>query len=546
MGEAHKRKGEKTMSKMKKLLAMMMTAIMVMAMGMTAMAATSGDDEVFGTKDDRGTITVNGIEGNDVVVTAYPIVKANYNNSGSFSGYESLYPDIIDATFLKGDFASERATILAKLNTIIAAEKWTPDGAPSDEAEYNASYDMAVINGTATATVPVGSYLVVISNSETKIYSPVVVSVSYKNDGNGNNLTEGNVTVEDGKAWVKESPLPTIQKTIKDLVKSANDVENGENTKGNSVDIGDEVEYTVIVPAIPYFGGTHPIFNIVDTLDNGLTFKELVSVKAGGDILGADSYTFTPEGQTLTFNFVKDEYTLNNYQAQSLVIIYKATLNENATFNASPNDNGVVLNYSKDSKVEADATPTAEAVTHTYTFDISDNLVKTGEDSVKLEDAKFKLYTDESCTTELEYVNGYRENDLTTDENGKLVIKGLEAGEYWLKETQAPTGYSLNTHAYHIVIAAKGYDENTGLITGWTVTVDDTVVADYDGNGELIGGNDPDGVGSNFEKGTFEIPNTKLSSLPSTGGIGTTIFTIGGCVIMIAAAGLFFASRKKK
>lgn len=207
MGEAHKRKGEKTMSKMKKLLAMMMTAIMVMAMGMTAMAATSGDDEVFGTKDDRGTITVNGIEGNDVVVTAYPIVKANYNNSGSFSGYESLYPDIIDATFLKGDFASERATILAKLNTIIAAEKWTPDGAPSDEAEYNASYDMAVINGTATATVPVGSYLVVISNSETKIYSPVVVSVSYKNDGNGNNLTEGNVTVEDGKAWVKERNL---------------------------------------------------------------------------------------------------------------------------------------------------------------------------------------------------------------------------------------------------------------------------------------------------------------------------------------------------
>ena len=95
-----------------------------------------------------------------------------------------------------------------------------------------------------------------------------------------------------------------------------------------------------------------------------------------------------------------------------------------------------------------------------------------------------------------------------------MVLKGLDVGIYYFKETVAPEGY-------HIADSPKGYDAQA------------EIVAPENGVTEII-------------KAETALTNTKLSSLPSTGGIGTTIFTIGGCVIMIAAAGLFFASRKKE
>ena len=87
-------------------------------------------------------------------------------------------------------------------------------------------------------------------------------------------------------------------------------------------------------------------------------------------------------------------------------------------------------------------------------------------------------------------------------------MTGLDEGNYEFKETKAPTGYSVN-------IANKAF----------TITASDNAEVSVDA-GQFV--------------------NTKLSALPATGGIGTTIFTIVGCGIMIAAAGLFFASRRKE
>ena len=89
-------------------------------------------------------------------------------------------------------------------------------------------------------------------------------------------------------------------------------------------------------------------------------------------------------------------------------------------------------------------------------------------------------------------------------EDGKLKIVGLDEGNYHFVEKVAPDGYSIN-------------DE------GYTVTITRETAEDM----------------------TLDFEDTKLASLPETGGIGTTIFTVGGCIIMIAAAGLFFASRRK-
>lgn len=107
------------------------------------------------------------------------------------------------------------------------------------------------------------------------------------------------------------------------------------------------------------------------------------------------------------------------------------------------------------------------------------------------------------------------------EEKGTVVVQGLNVGTYKFTEKTAPEGYSVNeTPAEATLVITKD--------NGGEEASDGTLVAT-----------------KNIEAST-EMSDTRLSALPSTGGIGTTIFTIGGCVIMIAAAGLFFASRRKK
>lgn len=119
-----------------------------------------------------------------------------------------------------------------------------------------------------------------------------------------------------------------------------------------------------------------------------------------------------------------------------------------------------------------------------------------------------------------------------------------------LQETKAPDGYSLNPVKIPVEIKAS-YNED-GMLASYQILVDGKVVEEngtekdskYTATYEKIDNEivvKPGDVNSD----TQNIPNTKLISLPSTGGIGTTIFTIGGCAIMIIAAGLYFASRRK-
>ena len=99
--------------------------------------------------------------------------------------------------------------------------------------------------------------------------------------------------------------------------------------------------------------------------------------------------------------------------------------------------------------------------------------------------------------------------EVVTGANGQLVVKGLDKGKYQFKEVTAPDGYSIN----------ETNSSATLTITGDKATAEFT--ADTD------------------------MRDTEVGALPETGGIGTTIFTVGGCAIMVAAAALFFMNKKK-
>lgn len=102
--------------------------------------------------------------------------------------------------------------------------------------------------------------------------------------------------------------------------------------------------------------------------------------------------------------------------------------------------------------------------------------------------------------------------EVVTDANGKVKVQGLDVGTYIFKEVTAPQGYSVNT---------------TDVSATLEVAEDDN------------------GIASGVLTQTTSMNDTKLGSLPSTGGMGTYLFTIIGVVVMAGAAGAFFMSRRR-
>lgn len=551
------------MKKLKKLFAVMLSLVMVLAMGITSFAATAGTDGKYGTADDLGNITVTGVlkEG-QVAVTAYKVIEAQYNNnSGSFSGYNSLYPNVIANTDIQGgltELSSDKLNALA--NAVIADTNKDP-------------IEMDLVKGTTntwTKAVQPGTYLVLVTNSETKSYNPMVVSVYYTNvDGSTNGLNQGNLVIQEGGATAKVSGQPKIDKVIT----SGNGTNKGNSAGFTSATEGDTVSYKVSVKPIPNYNGSYPVFNVVDTLDKGLKFvANDVTVKVlGGGENGADvtltkdtDYTFNPsknnDKTVLTVNFVVNgNYTLNNYAGKEVVITYNATLTSDATLNNNANVNDVVLNYTRDSKT-TDNNDSDEDKTFTYTFDIGSSATGTTgiinkkgdktDDINGLNGATFALYKGSQLKQDGTFDGQpYKTTDSETQglTKGQLHFTGLAAGTYYLQETKAPDGYSVNTTIFKVVIEATYYEAadegiEVGMLKTWNVKVAEGI------NGELknVASFTVNNNGQTSNISGMDIKNTSISALPSTGGIGTTIFTIVGCGIMIAAAGLFFASRRKE
>lgn len=222
-------------------------------------------------------------------------------------------------------------------------------------------------------------------------------------------------------------------------------------------------------------------------------------------------------------------YVLTDYRIDDSSTNCRNTRNEeqeSVTFKlgyekATDNDVNVIKNYTYDSNSGG----TVGSVTFTNekaTTDWDIVKVSTNGNQVRLPGAEFVLQQ-----------NGETVYTGTSNNDGKIIwkkagkeVSSLEKGEYTLKETKAPTGYVLSNEVWTIK-TTKG-----GSLVSYTTDksngkIDKSEISETDGTLHLY------------------FKNEVVYDLPSTGGIGTTIFTIGGCAIMIVAAGLFFATRRK-
>ena len=569
------------MKKYKKILAVLLTLVMVLGMSITSTAANQNADgsTSIPTANDTKEVTVSGLQ-EGASVTAYQIIKGKYDENAGFTGYEwaknfdNDHNGDITVTQTQNDDETTTDVVTGLTSSFIAGIAKNDNNQLSSLKTVPAADASAVTageNGNATLTLNAGTWLILVtapSTDATKTYNPMIASVYYKlTSGNtGTELDGSGVdgsrkwTLETTGAWAKTSDI-TVEKTAKD---AAGSIEKDTAEVGSTVTF--EIKSTIPSYSDAYKVG--PTYVVTDKITNGLKYngENNPTVKVGGTVVpasangkanytvkyysvyndttqtpitseqtGADAVAFT-----ITFDsaYLK---SLANLENRDLTVTYTAEVT-NAAITKVANNQAEVKYSTSSSTFETSTVETDEKV---YTFEFNGVVKKIDESNQALGGAKFTLYRKNEDGTIGESFN-VATSSSDTEDKGKLVFQGVDGAtdgsiRYYLKETKAPDNYSINDTIYEIWVSDIDTTTAPNSPT-YTVKVkvkgtEDNTATTFQGitYGQAYSGNNP-----------VTVKDTKLSTLPSTGGIGTTIFTIGGCAIMIAAAFLFFASRKKK
>lgn len=472
------------MKMFKKLAGLLLAMIMVFSMSTVAFAA-------HGTNDDSGSITINNaVEGH--TYNAYQIlVLESYNTDAKAYAYKAN-----DAW--KGWLETQTQYVSIDAQGYVT---WVKDADPAAFAKA------ALAHATEESIKPVA----------TKTAGSTTVSFT------GLNLGYYLIDTTLGTLCSLDTTTPDVQMQEKNEVpsqkKEVQEDSDGSWGDENTAEIGDTVNYRTTINAKP--GAQKYVLH--DEMSAGLTLDpDSIEAKGLTKGTGEDNGDYhvvtTGLSDGCTFEVVFHQSYLDTITADmDIVVTYNAVVNENAEVSPSANPNKTTLKYGEDSEFE-----TVPSETKTYTFKV--DVVKTDDKNKVLDGAQFKLYDAKTGGNEIALVKvsdgvyrfakvGETGEEYITTVNGQLEIKGFDANtNYYLEETKAPDGY--NKLAEREEIAVK------------------------EANLEASVSNDT------WQSGGVHIVNKTGSLIPSTGGMGTTIFYIIGGVL-VAAAGIFFVIRRR-
>lgn len=501
---------------MKKLMAALLAVAMVCAMAIPAFAAAG--TEVSGSKVD---VTKHDFE-------AYQIFSAKLDSTGKLSdvkwgngvkGNELLVALQADTTL--GDFAdcysaSDLAERLADFNTAEQATKFAAFVA-------NGYLSTNKIAGTGTIDLPSAGYYLIKDVTEVE------------GEYDASNLTLLLVSGAETVTPQVKTDIPTLEKKVKD--KNDSDGTTTEWQDSADYDIGDTIPYQLTATLGNVSNFDTYCVEFVDTMTH-LTYNSITSVKVDDTTLTAGEYTssWDPASKTLkvSINNVKAYGATNK---SKIVVEYTAILDSDAVIGSTGNPNEAHLIFSNNPNGNGYG-KTAPDKNIVFTYKVVAN--KVDQKGVALPGAAFALYKKlpnvptDGTSHILQDGDAYAPvKELNVGVNGEVADKtmttfewdGIDDGEYMIKEIITPAGY------------------NSIEPIKFTVNADHEIETDNPQLIELKGG---DKFTGSVDKGslTISIQNRMGSTLPGTGGIGTTIFYVVGGGLMVAAAILLITKKR--
>ena len=449
----------------KKIGALLVAAIMVLAMASTAFADGP-----------TATITVNNAD--NATLTYAQVIRADQTTR---TGWDFVNDDVKNAYIEAYGVADDDAQ--AAIEALIA----NTDAEKLGKAQALAAGKVHFVEMSNPQTVSEAGVYLVKATEEGYTYN---IMSAYVGFGEVPNLT--NATVD-----AKKTPIQVNKKVL--------DTDNVTKT-------GDILTYTVSTN-VPYINPT-------DTDKSFYAYDELT----GAEYVNTDQATITLNGEDVTasypISFVNNKFSVdlstmindaNSHAGEQVVITYQVKVtseNDTITNKATAGHEDGNEYGSKESKI--------------YEGNIT--LTKYGENNVTLANAGFEVRKDGAADAltfvklsdgVYKYVPDNTEDAVTevvTNANGKVKVQGLDVGTYKFKEVTAPQGYSVNTNDVSATLEVAENDN---------------------------------GIASDVLTQTTSMNDTKLGSLPTTGGMGTYLFTIIGVVVMAGAAGAFFMSRRR-
>ena len=339
--------------------------------------------------------------------------------------------------------------------------------------------------------------------------------------------------------------------------------------KAEDFGIGDTVTYQLTSKVPDMTGYNSYTFKFSDTLSKGLDLKEVLSVKVGNTTLtakksGTNTYALAYDQAKRTLTVTLNDFynSYKNHTGETITVVYTATLNKDAVIGMNPNTNKAVVEYSNDPTTGGTGTSEPSIVdVHTFDFTIYKYYLKdqnNKEDKTALAKAEFELYkgnTEGTAADEQAKVNivdegegvyrqatadeakatGFTSAKIVSDADGKVLVKGLDAGTYYLRETKAPEGYNKLLSDIKVEIKAN-YDPKTGKLTSYSV--------DYTYNGTTTTGKEIKDTKTSPE---VAVENKTGAQLPSTGSKGALMVTLAGIVLFgVLTASKAFGKKKAK
>lgn len=344
-----------------------------------------------------------------------------------------------------------------------------------------------------------------------------------------------------------KSAKPSVDKFVQDEAADKDIYSTNSDGWGKTADhaINERFKFklTATLPQDVDFGAysTYKV-KFTDTMSAGVTFESIDSVTVGGQNV-TDYVCTATAGQaggewTLTINDIKSISGVSLDNGAEIVVVYKAHLNEKAHVNhengATTNENKVYLEYSNNPNASGSGElgKTPEENVWVFTYEVDNTKVKGNTENEPLAGAGFRLYQDAECNQEVALIydttlSAYRPTKAdeigvemkSAEETGKFNIVGLDAGVYYMRETTTPTGYNTCDDVRIVINASHQKTESSNNVT-------------FTNSGE------------NASNLTNTIVNNAGTTLPSTGGMGTTVFYVVGGGLMAVAVVLLVTKKR--